>query len=211
MAVAPLRGPAAHRPDDRATDRHSHRRRVIHIVDDISITVVNPTKMLDMDSQPSLRSSTVRDWAGLAARIILGATLLVAGIIKATDIDSTIWSVRTYQIVPWDLAPVIGWTMPILEIIVGLMLIFGIATRWSGLLGTLAMAVFIVGISSVWARHISLDCGCFGNGGPVDLNWDLTQRTYLLDILRDLGLTLCGVWLVIRPRSALSVDHWITS
>ena len=104
MAVAPLRGPAAHRPDDRATDRHSHRRRVIHIVDDISITVVNPTKMLDMDSQPSLRSSTVRDWAGLAARIILGATLLVAGIIKATDIDSTIWSVRTYQIVPWDLA-----------------------------------------------------------------------------------------------------------
>ncbi|MES9115884.1 conjugal transfer protein TraL, partial [Cutibacterium acnes] len=26
-----------------------------------------------------------------------------------------------------------------------------------------------------------------------------------------LGLTLCGVWLVIRPRSALSVDHWITS
>ena len=135
MAVAPLRGPAAHRPDDRATDRHSHRRRVIHIVDDISITVVNPTKMLDMDSQPSLRSSTVRDWAGLAARIILGATLLVAGIIKATDIDSTIWSVRTYQIVPWDLAPLIGWTMPILEIVVGLMLIFGIATRWSGLLG----------------------------------------------------------------------------
>lgn len=134
MAVAPLRGPAAHRPDDRATDRHSHRRRVIHIVDDISITVVNPTKMLDMDSQPSLRSSTVRDWAGLAARIILGATLLVAGIIKATDIDSTIWSVRTYQIVPWDLAPLIGWTMPILEIVVGLMLIFGIATRWSGLL-----------------------------------------------------------------------------
>ena len=150
MAVAPLRGPAAHRPDDRATDRHSHRRRVIHIVDDISITVVNPTKMLDMDSQPSLRSSTVRDWAGLAARIILGATLLVAGIIKATDIDSTIWSVRTYQIVPWDLAPLIGWTMPILEIVVGLMLIFGIATRWSGLLGTLAMVVFIVGISSVW-------------------------------------------------------------
>ena len=167
--------------------------------------------MLDMDSQPSLRSSTVRDWVGLAARIILGATLLVAGIIKATDIDSTIWSVRTYQIVPWDLAPVIGWTMPILEIIVGLMLIFGIATRWSGLLGTLAMVVFIVGISSVWARHISLDCGCFGNGGPVDRNWDLTQRTYVLDILRDLGLTLCGVWLVIRPRSALSVDHWITS
>ena len=51
-----------------------------------------------MDSQPSSRSSTVRDWVGLAARIILGATLLVAGIIKATDIDSTIWSVRTYQI-----------------------------------------------------------------------------------------------------------------
>ena len=43
--------------------------------------------MADMDSQPSSRSSTVRDWVGLAARIILGGTLLVAGIRKATDID----------------------------------------------------------------------------------------------------------------------------
>jgi len=164
-----------------------------------------------MDSQPSSRSSTVRDWVGLAARIILGGTLLVAGIRKATDIDSTIWSVRTYQIVPWDLAPIVGWTMPVLEIVVGLMLILGIATRRSGLLGTLAMVVFIIGISSVWGRHISLDCGCFGNGGPVDRNWRLTQRTYALDILRDLGLALCGIWLAIRPRSTLSMDHWITS
>ena len=101
--------------------------------------------------------------------------------------------------------------MPVLEIVVGLMLILGIATRWSGLLGTLAMVVFIIGISSVWGRHISLDCGCFGNGGPVDRSWRLTQRTYALDILRDLGLALCGIWLAIRPRSTLSMDHWITS
>ena len=61
-----------------------------------------------MDSQPSSRSAKVRDWVGFLARIILGGTLLVAGIIKATDIDSTTWSVRTYQIVPWDFAPVVG-------------------------------------------------------------------------------------------------------
>lgn len=164
-----------------------------------------------MDSQSSSRSAKVRDWVGFLARIILGGTLLVAGIIKATDIDSTIWSVRTYQIVPWDFAPVVGWAMPVLEIIVGLMLVFGIATRWSGLLGTLAMVVFIIGISSVWARHISLDCGCFGNGGPVERSWAHTQRTYALDILRDLGLALCGVWLVVRPRTALCVDRWINS
>lgn len=209
MAVAPLRGPAAHRPDDRATDRHSHRRRVIHIVDDISITVVNPTKMLDMDSQPSLRSSTVRLRPGgpdhprcHSSRCghYQGHRYRLHDLVGAYLPDRAVGP-----------RPLIGWTMPILEIVVGLMLIFGIATRWSGLLGTLAMVVFIVGISSVWARHISLDCGCFGNGGPVDRNWDLTQRTYVLDILRDLGLTLCGVWLVIRPRSALSVDHWITS
>ena len=82
-----------------------------------------------MDSQPSSRSAKVRDWVGFLARIILGGTLLVAGIIKATDIDSTIWSVRTYQIVPWDFAPVVGWAMPVLEIIVGLMLVFGIARQ----------------------------------------------------------------------------------
>ena len=73
------------------------------------------------------------------------------------------------------------------------------------------MVVFIIGISSVWARHISLDCGCFGNGGPVERSWAHTQRAYALDILRDLGLALCGVWLVVRPRTALCVDRWINS
>lgn len=164
-----------------------------------------------MDTQLSSRSATVRDWVGFVARIILGGTLLVAGITKATDIDATIWSVRTYQIVPWDFAAVIGWAMPILEIIVGFLLVFGIATRWSGLLGALAMIVFIIGISSVWVRHISLDCGCFGTGGAVKDTWADVQRSYALDILRDLGLALCGVWLVVRPRTALSVDRWITS
>lgn len=150
-----------------------------------------------------------RDWVGLAARLILGVTLLVAGIIKATDIPGTVLSVRTYQIVPWDLAPVVAWVMPILEILVGLALVTGLLTRWSALLGTLAMVVFIAGISSVWARHISLDCGCFGNGGPLSTAWDQTRTTYIRDILRDTGLALCGVWLLVRPRTALSVDGWM--
>ena len=171
----------------------------------------NPTKMAAMDSQPSSRSVKVRDWVGLAARFILGGTLLVAGVIKATDIDSTIWSVRTYQIVPWDLAPIVGWMMPILETIVGLLLICGVATRWTALLGTVAMVVFITGIASVWVRHITLDCGCFGNGGPIAQSWPHTIHTYLLDILRDFGLALCGVWLIIRPQSILSVDRWLAS
>ena len=40
-------------------------------------------------------------WVGLVARLILGVTLIVAGLLKVTAVDSSIAAVRTYRIVSW--------------------------------------------------------------------------------------------------------------
>ena len=101
--------------------------------------------------------------------------------------------------------------MPVVEIIVGLAILVGLLTRWSALLGALAMVAFIAGIASVWARGISLDCGCFGGGGLRQDPWSTVVHGYIKDIVRDTGLFLCGLWLVIHPRTALSLDGWMSA
>jgi uncharacterized membrane protein YphA (DoxX/SURF4 family) len=146
-----------------------------------------------------------QEWVTLAARLILGVTLLIAGLLKVTRLDASIQSVRLYQLLPWDTTSFIGTALPIVEIAVGLLLITGTFTRLSAVLGSLLMVAFIIGIASVWARGISIDCGCFGGGGAVEAS----KTQYPLEIARDTGLLLAGAWAAWRPRAPFAVDNWL--
>ena len=142
------------------------------------------------------------DLVGLLARLALGGVLLAAGLLKVTDPTGSIQSVVAYQLFSYQVAEMIGLMLPVLEIAVGLLLVLGLLTRASAAIGTLLMIVFIAGIASAWTRGLSIDCGCFGTGGPVDPS----QTAYLEEIVRDAGLAAAGLWLVIRPRSLLALD-----
>lgn len=148
---------------------------------------------------------TARDWIGLLARLVLGGALLVAGLLKIGNLDGNVLSVRAYRLdfLPYSAIKAIGYGLPVLEIIVGLLLLLGLFTRVSALIGTLMMLAFIAGISSVWARGLSIDCGCFSQGGETD------SPKYLWEIIRDAIFAACGAWLVWRPRSPFSVDGWL--
>ncbi|RNI23324.1 DoxX family membrane protein [Flexivirga caeni] len=141
------------------------------------------------------------EWIGLAARLILGITYLVAGILKARELSLTQMDTRAFQILPYDLANIWGAVMPFVEILFGLLLIAGLMTRMTAILGGLLMIAFIIGISSVWARGIVIQCGCFGNNGKLP-----TTAAYKWDLLRDVGLLICAAWLVSWPRSRFSAD-----
>ena len=140
---------------------------------------------------------------GLLARLVLGGVLLVAGALKVTVPAVSARAVQAFQILPFDLAGYVGYALPVVEIAVGLLLIVGLFTRVSAVVGGLLMLAFIVGIGSAWARGLTIDCGCFGGGGTIEA----TQTQYLLDILRDAGLVACAAWLLVRPRTAYSLDH----
>ena len=55
--------------------------------------------------------------------------------------------------------------LPILEVTIGTMLVLGLLTRGAAVVSALLFVAFIIGIASVWARGMSIDCGCFGGGG----------------------------------------------
>jgi len=141
-------------------------------------------------------------WLTLIARLILGGVLLVAGALKIGSLQKSAMAVRAYELLPVSLANFLGYTLPWIEIGVGLLLIAGVAVRISGLIGAFTMLAFIIAIAQAWARGLSIDCGCFGGGGAIDPE----DTKYLSEIIRDIGLLILGIYLYFYPKGRFSVD-----
>jgi uncharacterized membrane protein YphA (DoxX/SURF4 family) len=141
-------------------------------------------------------------WLTLLARLILGGVLFAAGALKIGSLQKSAMAVRAYELLPVSLANFLGYTLPWIEIGVGLLLIAGVAVRISGLIGAFTMLAFIIAIAQAWARGLSIDCGCFGGGGAIDPE----DTKYLSEIIRDIGLLILGIYLYFYPKGRFSVD-----
>ena len=141
-------------------------------------------------------------WLGLLSRLVLGAVLLAAGLLKYQHLDKSQMAVRAYEMLPIAVANFIGIVLPFAEIGLGILIILGAGTRISAALGTLLMLVFVIGISQAWARGLSIDCGCFGGGGQVEPG----TANYLSELLRDAGLAALGIYLFRYPQSKFGLD-----
>ncbi|MCX6395474.1 MAG: DoxX family membrane protein [Propionibacteriales bacterium] len=142
-------------------------------------------------------------WTAVLARLIVGGVWVYAGALKVGDPESSVAAVRAYQLLPTGLADTVGRVLPMLELVIGVCLVLGLLTRVLGGVSAVLQIAFIIGIASVWARGIEINCGCFGDGGP---NPDASSQ-YPWEIARDLGLLALSVFLVVRPSSPYSVDR----
>jgi len=142
-------------------------------------------------------SARVRDVVGTVARLGLAAVFLVSGVLKAVDPDAAYVAVRAYDVLPKAGVALVAGILPWLEVVLGLLLLVGLATRVVAVASAGLLVVFIAGVTQAWARGRSIDCGCFGGGGAVDPG----QTTYGLELLRDAGFLLMAAWLIVRPRT----------
>lgn len=145
----------------------------------------------------------VQRWVSTAARLVLGAVLLVAGVLKVADPQASVAAVRAYELLPAGMVTAVGWGLPFAEVLLGMVLLVGIAVRPAAIAAAGLLAVFVAAVASAAARGLSIDCGCFGSGGPVPAG----QTAYGTEIARDLGLLALAAWLVARPESRLSPRH----
>jgi len=144
----------------------------------------------------------VQPWLTLSTRLLLGGVLLLAGYLKAKSPSEAQMAVRAYKLIPVAIANIFGLTLPWLEIGAGILLVVGVAVRYSAVFGGALMLLFVGAISQAWARGLTIDCGCFGGGGQVAAG----QTKYLQEILRDLGLTAIAVFLYLKPHGKFSLD-----
>ena len=73
------------------------------------------------------------------------------------------------------------------------------------LIGTGLMIIFVIAISQAWIRGLPINCGCFGNGG-LTADGKVNHWTYFSEILRDLGLIVCGIYIYRNPVGKLALD-----
>ena len=147
-------------------------------------------------------------WLSLLVRVGLAGIFLVAGLLKATDVDANARAVVAYQLMTNDLAVTVGHVQPFFEIALGLWLLLGVATRAAAFLSAVVMVIFISGIASAWARGLNIDCGCFSKGGNLAPG---ETPNYLPSIAWDVLYLAMAIFLIVYPISRFSLDGWITS
>lgn len=162
--------------------------------------VSDPT---ELPTRPAWAGESVIAWSLTACRLLLGGVWIAAGVAKVTDLDASVRAVRAYRLLPEIAAQVIGAGLPLVEILLGVLLVVGVGIRASAVVSSILLSAFVVGIASAWARGLRIDCGCFGSGGELAAGAD---PTYGWELARDGALLLISVLLVIRPRCRIALD-----
>lgn len=144
----------------------------------------------------------MKDLALLLARLGAGGLFLLAGWIKAQNPLAFVLAIEGFKLFPEAVIPFFAFTVPVLELLCGAMLVCGFGTREAGFVLLGMTTAFTLAIASVLLRGMKVDCGCFGSmfGEAKPISW-LTIGRNLLFLGSFLALTLFG-------GGRFSIDGW---
>ena len=132
-------------------------------------------------------------------RIVLGVLFIYAGAEKISDPSGFSTSISNYKLLPIYTVNFFAISMPWIELVAGILLVFGIAVKENAFIINAMLIVFIVAISISLARGLSIDCGCFGKGNQIGIQ----------KLIENSLMFFAGVLLILYDSKilALKVDH----
>ena len=139
----------------------------------------------------------------LAARLVLAAIFLIAGLAKLADRQGSRTALEGFG-VRARLARPVGIALPVAELVTAVALVVP-ATAWSGAVAAAALVgLFIAGIAVSLARGVEPDCHCFGQLHSEPVGW----RT----LARNLALLALAVVVIAEgaPGPMMSPVSWVT-
>jgi len=100
-------------------------------------------------------------------------------------------NIDNYRLLPYIAISVMAVILPWIEVMCGLLLIFGKWLWGASLILIVLNAVFIFAISSALARGLDIDCGCF-------TLLEAGAKVGLLRIVEDIVLLSMSLWIFVR-------------
>jgi uncharacterized membrane protein YphA (DoxX/SURF4 family) len=138
----------------------------------------------------------------LYARLTVGGVFLVSGISKMLDKPGTEASMARYVFLPRGSGKLISNLFPILELIVGLLLVFGLLTRLAAVGAVALFAAFTGLILYDLTHNKNVSCHCFGKLSE--------EKVTPLSVVRNVVLMALSVLVAAAFDGWLSLDSMIT-
>lgn len=144
-----------------------------------------------------MRSILSNKYLLLLIRIFLAFIFIYAGVEKISNPSAFSQAIANYKLLPIGLVNIFALGLPWIEVISGILLLFGILVKENSFIISLLLAVFIGAIIISLARGLDITCGCFGtiNGSKIGV----------IKILENLGLFILGFNLVMFGSEFLSL------
>lgn len=128
-------------------------------------------------------------WHGThVLRVVIGCVYLYAGVFKLTDLNAFQRDVLAYQILFMQPSGWIALLLPVLETLIGLLMLCGVLR--AGCYAAVLVMSAVFGFIHIYSMQRGLDvsCGCFGSisfKGPVMLGINVVVLLMALWLLRD--------------------------
>jgi putative oxidoreductase len=109
-------------------------------------------------------------------------------------------AINSYNLLPLWIVEMLSRFMPWFELALGFSLVIGIGLRWSSLIASALLLVFISAMTRAYLLGLEIVCGCFGNTeklGP----WTLIRDSSMLVLA--LAVTI-GAFLIKKRRATVS-------
>jgi len=134
----------------------------------------------------------------LLSRIILALVFIFAGAEKISNPEQFAVAISNYRIFPVFSLNIIAITLPWLEVITGLFLLFGISIKEnSAIIGSL-MIIFTILVFTAILRGLDIDCGCFGTSDG--------QKAGLLKIAENFVLIILSLHIFFFGNNSFSLE-----
>lgn len=122
-------------------------------------------------------------------RVVIAFIFIYAGAEKISNPDDFALSISNYRLLPIASLNFFAVILPWIEIISGILLLFGISVKENSAIILSLLLLFTIAIVISLFRGLSIDCGCFGKGTQIGL-FKLGEN--LLMIVGSLLLTVFG-------------------
>jgi uncharacterized membrane protein YphA (DoxX/SURF4 family) len=133
----------------------------------------------------------------LLLRLLLALVFIFAAVEKIAAPGNFAVSIANYKLLPAEFINIPATVIPWIELISGLLLLFGISVKENSAIITFLLIVFTIAIIISLFRGLNIDCGCFGT--------IYGSRIGLLKVSENIFQIICGFILIRWGSSFLAL------
>lgn len=111
------------------------------------------------------------NYLGLMMTLSVCLTLLLSGASKVFDLRSSGRSASSVGILPKSVGRIVGYILPFIEIIIAILLLYGVQTGVITAVAGLLFAAFITANTAVLVQGKDIACHCFGSLLRGTMGW----------------------------------------